>query len=65
MNLTAKELMHLADYLALEKGCAKSLQFYGGQSQDQQLKTMLAQMAQKSQANFQRMANYVRPANKQ
>lgn len=65
MNLTAKELMHLEDYLTMEKSCEKSLQFYAGQTQDQQIKAMLEQMSQKSQANFQRMANYVGSKNKQ
>ena len=65
LNLTAKELMQLDDYLTLEKSCEKSLQFYAGQTQDQQTKAMLEQMTQKSQANFQRMANYVGSKNKQ
>lgn len=59
MNLTAKELMHLEDYLTLEKSCEKTLNFYGNQIQDQQIKTMLQQMTQKSQGNFQRMVKYI------
>lgn len=65
MNLTAKELMHLEDYLTLEKSCGKTLNFYGGQTQDQQIKTMLQQMTRKSQGNFQRMAKYVDSKNLQ
>lgn len=59
MNLTAKELMHLEDYLTLEQGCGKTLNFYASQAQDQQMKTVLQQMSQKSQDNFQRMVKYI------
>ncbi len=65
MNLTAKELMHLEDYLTLEKIREKTLTFYAEQINDQQVKTMLQQMTQKSQGNFQRMAKYVSSHNLQ
>lgn len=54
MNLTAKELMHLEDYLTSENSREKTLTFYVEQIEDQQIKTMLQQMAQKSKGNFQR-----------
>lgn len=59
MDLTAKELMHLEDYLALEKSTEKTLNFYAAQLQDQQVKSTLQQMAQKSQSNFQRMFKHL------
>ena len=51
--------MHLDDYLTLEKNCEKTLNFYANQLQDQQMKSMLQQMVQKSQGNFQRMIKHV------
>lgn len=65
MSLTAKELMHLEDYLTLEKSCEKTLNFYANQIQDQQTKIMLQQMTQKSQGNFQRMIKHVSDQNLQ
>lgn len=65
LNFTAKELMHLEDYLALEKSREKTLTFYAEQIQDQQIKTMLQQMTQKSQGNFQRMVKHVSGQNLQ
>lgn len=59
MDLTAKELMHLEDYLALEKSMEKTLNFYAAQLQDQQVKSTLQQIAQKSQSNFQRMFKHL------
>jgi ferritin-like metal-binding protein YciE len=59
MQLTAKELMHLEDYLVMEQTCGKNLNFYSNQIQDQQLKSALQQMAQKSQGNFQRMVKHL------
>lgn len=65
MNLTAKELMHLEDYLTLEQSREKTLTFYANQIQDQQIKTILQQMTQKSQGNFQRMVKFVSGQNLQ
>mgnify|MGYP001270299289 CR=1 FL=1 len=55
MKITAKELMHLEDYLTMEQACSNNLNFYANQIQDQQSKTMLQQMAQRSQGNYQRL----------
>jgi 23S rRNA maturation-related 3'-5' exoribonuclease YhaM len=65
LNLTAKELMHLEDYLTSEKSREKTLTFYVEQIEDQQIKTILQQMTQKSKGNFQRMAKYVSGQNLQ
>lgn len=59
LDLTAKELMHLEDYLTLEKSTEKVLNYYADQLQDQQIKSTLQQMAQKSQSNFQRMYKHL------
>ena len=59
MDLTAKELMYLEDYLNLELSWEKTLDFYANQIQDQQTKNMLQQMKQKSQGNFQRMFKHI------
>lgn len=62
MDLTAKELMHLEDYLNMEKGCENTMRFYAAQTQDQQAKDLLQQMQEKSRAGFQRMVKYVSPS---
>lgn len=57
--------MHLEDYLTSEKSREKTLTFYVEQIEDQQIKTILQQMTQKSKGNFQRMAKYVSGQNLQ
>lgn len=59
MKITAKELMHLEDYLTMEQTCGNNLSFYVNQVQDEQSKTMLQQMVQKSQGNYQRLVQRI------
>jgi hypothetical protein len=51
--------------LTIEKTCEKNLNFYANQIQDQQTKSMLQQMAQKSQGNFQRIVKHLSGQNLQ
>jgi len=59
LKITAKELMHLEDYLTMEQTCGNNLSFYVNQVQDEQSKTMLQQMVQKSQGNYQRLVQRI------
>jgi len=51
--------MHLEDYLTMEQTCGNNLSFYVNQVQDEQSKTMLQQMVQKSQGNYQRLVQRI------
>jgi len=57
--LSAKELMHLEDFLTIEQSCVKSLNFFANQTQDSQAKQLLQQMAQKNQQNFQNISKHL------
>lgn len=59
MVLSAKELMHLEDFLTIEQSCVKSLNFFANQTQDSQAKQLLQQMAQKNQQNFQNISKHL------
>jgi len=49
--LSAKELMHLEDFLTIEQSCVKSLNFFANQTQDSQ--------AKKNQQNFQNISKHL------
>lgn len=57
--LSAKELMHLEDFLTMEQSCAKTLNFFANQLQDNQAKQLLQQMAQRNQQNFQTVSKHL------
>ena len=59
MVLSAKELMHLEDFLTIELSCVKSLNYFANQTQDSQAKQLLQQMAQKNQQNFQNISKHL------
>jgi hypothetical protein len=65
VKITAKELMHLEDYLTMEQTCGQNLSLYANQVQDEQSKTMLQQMVQKSQGNYQRLIQRISDQNMQ
>jgi hypothetical protein len=57
--LSAKELMHLEDFLTMEQTCAKTLTYFSNQLQDNQGKQLLQQMAQRNQQNFQTISKHL------
>ena len=59
MNLSAKELMHLEDFLTIEQSSVKTLNHFASMSQDQQLKQSLQQMAQKCHQDFMMMNKHL------
>lgn len=57
--LSAKELMQLDDFLTMEQSCAKTINYFSNQLQDNQGKQLLQQMAQRSQQNFQTISKHL------
>lgn len=57
--LSAKELMHLEDFLTMEQSCTKTLNHFANQLQDNQAKQLLQQMAQRNQQNFQTISKHL------
>lgn len=57
--LSAKELMHLEDFLTIEQSCVKTLNHFANQLQDNQAKQLLQQMAQRNQQNFQTISKHL------
>jgi hypothetical protein len=57
--LSAKELMHLEDFLTMEQACSKTLNYFAGQLQDSQAKQLLQQLAQRNQQNFQTVSKHL------
>ncbi len=57
--LSAKELMHLEDFLTMEQTCAKTLNYFSNQLQDNQGKQLLQQMAQRNQQSFQTISKHL------
>ncbi len=51
--------MHLEDFLTMEQTCAKTLNHFSGQLQDNQGKQLLQQMAQRNQQNFQTVSKHL------
>lgn len=57
--LTAKELMHLEDFLGMEQSCGNLMNHFASSMQDTQGKQLLQQIGQKSQQNFQNMKKHL------
>lgn len=57
--LSAKELMHLEDFLTMEQSCSKTFNHFANQLQDSQAKQLLQQMAQRNQQNFQTISKHL------
>ena len=57
--LTAKELMHLEDFLGMEQCCGNLMNHFSSSMQDTQGKQLLQQIGQKSQQNFQNMKKHL------
>ncbi|MBP2645241.1 MAG: hypothetical protein H6Q75_681 [Firmicutes bacterium] len=57
--LSAKELLHLEDFLNAEQTCVKTLEFFANQTNDSQAKQMFQQMAQKNQQNYQTISRHL------
>ncbi|EGO63888.1 hypothetical protein [Acetonema longum] len=57
--LTAKELMHLEDFLSMEQCCGNLMNHFASSMQDTQGKQLLQQIGQKSQQNFQTMKKHL------
>jgi len=54
--LTAKELSHLEDFLTMQQTWIKTLYFFANQVEDQKVKQILQDMAQRNQSQFQAIA---------
>lgn len=59
MVLSAKELMHLEDFLTIEQSCVKTLNHFANQLQDSQAKQLVQQIALKNQQNFQTISKHL------
>ncbi|HMM21982.1 MAG TPA: ferritin-like domain-containing protein [Selenomonadales bacterium] len=57
--LSAKELMHLEDFLSMEQANVKTLNHFANELQDNQAKQLLQQLAQKNQQNFQTISKHL------
>jgi len=57
--LSAKELMHLEDFLSMEQACVKTFNHFANELQDNQAKQLLQQLAQKNQQNFQTISKHL------
>lgn len=57
--MSAKELMHLEDFLTMEETCVKTLNHFANELQDSQAKQLLQQMAQKNQQNMQVISKHL------
>jgi hypothetical protein len=57
--LSAKELMHLEDFLTIEQSCIKTLNHLSSSVQDNQSKQLLQQLAQKNQQHFQTISKHL------
>lgn len=57
--LTAKELMHLEDFLTMEQTNIKALSQLAGMNQDSQTKQLLQDLAQKNQQHFQTISRHL------
>lgn len=57
--LTAKELMHMEDFLGMEQTGVKAFNNFASMVQDGQTQQMLQQMSQKCQQNFQTVSRHL------
>ncbi len=57
--LSAKELMHLEDFLNMEQSTVKMLNYFSGTVQDSQAKQLFQQAAQKNQQHFQTLSKHL------
>lgn len=57
--ISAKELMHLEDFLTIEQSCVKTLNHFANQLQDSQAKQLVQQIALKNQQNFQTISKHL------
>jgi hypothetical protein len=57
--LTAKELMHMEDFLGMEQTSSKAFNNFASVAQDSQTQQMLQQMSQKCQQNFQTVSRHL------
>lgn len=57
--LTAKELMHLEDFLGLEQASVNTMNYFANQIQCQQSKQLFQQIAKKNQQNFQTISKHL------
>ena len=57
--ISAKELMHLEDFLGYEQTAVKTLNYFASSAQDSQSKQLFQQMAQKKQQHFQTLSKHL------
>jgi hypothetical protein len=57
--LSAKELMHMEDFLTQEQGCVKTFNYLANTVQDNQTKQLLQQLSQKSSQHFQTISKHL------
>ncbi|SHI92544.1 ferritin family protein [Propionispora hippei] len=57
--LSQKELMQIEDFLGMEQTSVKMLNYFATNVQDNQVKQLFQQMAQKNQQHFQTISKHL------